>query len=105
MKALHHRAADAIFEARNPPGVHGQIDLHGLHVAEAIERLPVALESTTASRVRVLTGSGHHTKGTGRARLRPAVRSWLERHGYVFEEVQDSNAHVGAFVVHASGAL
>lgn len=104
MKALHARAANAIFEARNPPeaAARGLVDLHGLHVAEALDRLPDAVQVVSAkcSTARILTGSGHHTKGTGKARLRPAVRGWLENEGYRYEEVVDKNSHVGAFIVH-----
>lgn len=103
MKELHRRAADAIFEARNPIGMRGGrvVDLHGLHVSEALERLPRMLEGAEGE-VRILTGTGHHTKGTGRARLRPAVRKWLSENGYVFEEVMDANEFVGSFRVEAA---
>lgn len=99
MKELHRKAADAIFEARNRPGCTDVIDLHGLHVAEAVERLPMALEKVQSGKVRVVTGSGHHTRGTGRARLRPAVKKWLQENGFYFEEVVDANDFVGSFVV------
>ncbi|PXF47793.1 Polyadenylate-binding protein-interacting protein 7 [Gracilariopsis chorda] len=98
MKELHRQAADAIFAKRNPPHVHDVIDLHGLHVSEAIERLPAALEDK-AGKIRILTGTGHHTKGTGRARLRPAVKKWLQENEFFFEEVIDANEYVGSFVV------
>lgn len=99
MKELHRKAADAIFEARNPPGSTDVIDLHGLHVPEALERLPISLQKAESGKVRVVTGSGHHTRGTGRARLRPAVNKWLQENGYYFEEVVDVNDYVGSFVV------
>lgn len=98
MKELHKQAADAIFAKRNPPHVFDVIDLHGLHVSEAVERLPAALEDKTG-KIRILTGTGHHTKGTGRARLRPAVKKWLQENGFFFEEVIDANQYVGSFVV------
>ena len=102
MKELHRKAADAIFTARNPPGVTDVVDFHGLHVSEALERLPAAIERAVAARsekIRLLTGTGHHTKGTGRARLRPAVKKWLQENEYFFEEVVDANEYVGSFVV------
>jgi len=73
----------------------------GLHISEALERLPDAINSTGVHlrSVRVLTGSGHHTKGTGEARLRPAVEEWLQANRYRYETVEDKNSHVGAFVV------
>lgn len=99
MKQLHQKAAEAIFEARNPQTATDVVDLHGLHVSEALERLPAALERAPVGKVRVLTGTGHHTKGTGRARLRPAVKKWLQDAGYFFEEVIDANEFVGSFIV------
>lgn len=99
MKELHKRAAEAIFEARNPPNVTDVVDLHGLHVSEALERLPAALEKAPPGTLRILTGTGHHTKGTGRARLRPAVKKWLQDNEYFFEEVIDANEYVGSFKV------
>lgn len=99
MKELHRQAAQAIFEARNPPHVTDVVDLHGLHVSEALERLPAALEKAPPGILRILTGTGHHTKGTGRARLRPAVKKWLQENRYFFEEVMDANEYVGSFKV------
>ncbi len=101
MFAKHEEAADAIFEHRNTREQRnrGIIDLHGLHVREALERLPDAIENSPRPKVRVLTGSGHHTLGTGKARLRPAVEKWLSDNGYRYEEVQDKNSHIGAFIV------
>ena len=99
MKALHEKAADAIFAARNPSG-RDAIDLHGLHVAEAIDRLPKALMSASGPSVRILTGTGHHTKGSkSYARLRPAVMKWLKENSYTFRELPDSNRYVGALLV------
>lgn len=99
MKELHRQAAQAIFKARNPRHVLDVVDLHGLHVSEALERLPLALEKAPPGILRIVTGTGHHTKGTGRARLRPAVKTWLQENGYFFEEVVDANEFVGSFKV------
>lgn len=99
MKALHKKAADAIFQARNLPSDSHVVDFHGLHVNEALERLPAAIARAGGEKVRILTGTGHHTKGTGRARLRPAVKKWLQHNAYFFEEVVDANEFVGSFIV------
>jgi len=56
------------------------VDLHGLHVKEAL----YFLESTLAELRRdgyrgpvyIITGTGHHS-ASGRARLAPAVQRWL----------------------------
>jgi DNA-nicking Smr family endonuclease len=104
MKRLHTEAADAIWSARNAdPAKDGQLDLHGMHVAEAVERLPDALADIARFRaqVKVVTGTGHHTVGGGgNPRLRPAVCAILQEHGYAFREIIDSKSgHVGAFLV------
>mmetsp|Transcript_3635 Transcript_3635/g.5164 ORF Transcript_3635/g.5164 Transcript_3635/m.5164 type:complete len:105 (-) Transcript_3635:358-672(-) len=102
MKEKHALAADAIFRSRNPRGIAGgQLDLHGLHVKEAIERLNLELEgATTHTTVRILTGSGHHSRGIHHApRLKPAVERYLRDSGYRYEEIADSNKHVGAYRV------
>lgn len=103
----HNEAANAIFEHRNPPDSRrrGILDLHGLHVQEALERLPEMLAelagggNSSLKSVRILTGSGHHCKGTGTARLRPAVEKWLTDNEFKYKAVEDKNNHVGAFVV------
>lgn len=77
MREAHRRAATAIFSQRNKAWVDmrafGQapekepvLDLHGLHVAEAVEllssELPVASDIGIQS-VHVLVGTQHHTAG------------------------------------------
>ncbi|KAJ8907025.1 hypothetical protein NDN08_003508 [Rhodosorus marinus] len=102
MKEKHALAADAIFRYRNSRGIAGgQLDLHGLHVKEAIERLGLELEGATKhTTVRILTGSGHHSRGIhGAPRLKPAVGRYLRDSGYHYEEIADSNKYVGAYRV------
>lgn len=102
MKEKHQLAADAIFAARNPPGSK-HIDLHGLHVSEALEKLEDVLSSLEPGSVRqILTGSGHHSRGIHNApRLRPAVERFLREGKYNYQKIADSNKHVGAFRVYS----
>jgi len=102
MKEKHRLAADAIFAERNPHGFEsGQVDLHGLHRAEALERLEWVLQQAPDGTVlRVLTGSGHHSRGIHNApRLRPAVEEYLANGRFRYRALPDSNKHVGAFQV------
>jgi hypothetical protein len=79
MKNLHFLAASEIFEARNPASqlyMDRMMDLHGLHVAEAVEFLTQMLPKLAdegVDSIYLVTGSGHHSKGPdGNAR-------WLAR--------------------------
>lgn len=94
MKALHEEAAERLWEENNASFVTDElVDLHGLHVVEALDRLPKAFAQARAAGVgalRVVFGTGHHSKGGGGApRLRPAVTKFLAEEGYSFEEMVD----------------
>jgi len=75
MKALHEVAARETFRQRNSGAAAGgrgaprTIDLHGLHVAEAVRFLAEELEGQRrGARVFVVVGTGHHshyTQGKG----------------------------------------
>jgi DNA-nicking Smr family endonuclease len=104
MQQLHRDAADAIWKDRNrDPVKDGQLDLHGLHVAEVLERLPDALTeiAMVRSHVRVVTGTGHHSiGGGGTARLRPVVCTLLKQSGYTYKEIIDAKTgQIGAYFV------
>eukprot|EP00245_Coleochaete_scutata_P008579 TRINITY_DN2660_c0_g2_i1.p1 TRINITY_DN2660_c0_g2~~TRINITY_DN2660_c0_g2_i1.p1 ORF type:complete len:814 (-),score=150.78 TRINITY_DN2660_c0_g2_i1:1120-3468(-) len=114
MKAAHVKSAEAIFRHRNPLltsigvgdrrvlGPQGNqrrmLDLHGLHVNEALMMLKRELEAmravaqTTRQRQQtfVCVGTGHHTKGSRMpARLSAAVERFLHEEDNVqFAEVQ-----------------
>ncbi|CAN0089660.1 unnamed protein product [Pylaiella littoralis] len=104
MKEKHREAAREIFTSRNPGDQvfeRRTMDLHGLHVSEAMEVLDrevAALAERGLSGVRILTGSGHHSKGpTNKARLIPAVENFCQARGYPVVKVPDqSTGHVGA---------
>ncbi|XP_034527815.1 NEDD4-binding protein 2 isoform X5 [Ailuropoda melanoleuca] len=90
MKEANHLAAVEIFEKVNasllPQNV---LDLHGLHVDEAIEHLMTVLQQKTEefkqnggkSYLSVITGRGNHSQG-GVARIKPAVIKYLTSHSF-----------------------
>ncbi|GFS43555.1 hypothetical protein Acr_00g0085750 [Actinidia rufa] len=107
MKAAHGKAQESIYRQRNPVSpemqgnVRGQeriIDLHGLHVSEAIQVLKrdlTVLRSAARSveqrlPVYICVGTGHHTKGSRTpARLPIAVQRYLlEEEGIEYAEPQ-----------------
>ncbi|KAJ0246351.1 Polyadenylate-binding protein-interacting protein 7 [Hirschfeldia incana] len=104
MKAAHGKAQEAIYRQRNPVGQGNSrgsermIDLHGLHVSEALEVLKhelSVLRSTARAtqerlQVYICVGTGHHTRGSRTvARLPVAVQRYLlEEEGLDFSEPQ-----------------
>ncbi|KAK4780356.1 hypothetical protein SAY87_016462 [Trapa incisa] len=109
MKAAHGKAQESIYRQRNPvplemQGVDGRggqermIDLHGLHVNEAIHVLKQELAVLRAAarvadqrlHVYICVGTGHHTRGSRTpARLPIAVQRYLlEEEGLDFSEPQ-----------------
>ncbi|CAL0332206.1 unnamed protein product [Lupinus luteus] len=108
MKAAHGKAQESIYRQRNPAGsqmlqVNGRghermIDLHGLHVSEALHVLKHELSvlrrtARTAEQrlqVYICIGTGHHTRGSRTpARLPIAVQRYLlEEEGLDFTEPQ-----------------
>ncbi|KAF8401111.1 hypothetical protein HHK36_014415 [Tetracentron sinense] len=107
MKAAHGKAQESIYQQRNPvaPELQGygrgqerMIDLHGLHVSEAIHVLKnelSVLRSAARSakqhlQVYICVGTGHHTKGSNTpARLPVAVQRYLlEEEGLDYAEPQ-----------------
>ncbi|ONK66079.1 uncharacterized protein A4U43_C06F3940 [Asparagus officinalis] len=102
MKAAHGKARESIYRQRNPStldaGIQdGLIDLHGLHVNEAIQVLQhelSILRSTARSsgqrlQAMICVGTGHHTKGARTpARLPVAVEQYLLEEGLHFTQPQ-----------------
>jgi hypothetical protein len=96
MKEKHREAARGIFDMRNSWQnlVKNQmLDLHGLHIAEAwglLADLIPALHQAGLRRVCIITGSGHHSKGSNfRARLLPSVERFCQEWGLPYELLAD----------------
>lgn len=107
MKAAHNKAQESIYRQRNPTSPDQQvggrcqekmIDLHGLHVSEAIHMLKQEMNVLkNAARlgeqrlhVYICVGTGHHTRGSRTpARLPVAVQRYLlEEEGLEYSEPQ-----------------
>ncbi|XP_031380404.1 polyadenylate-binding protein-interacting protein 7 isoform X1 [Punica granatum] len=109
MKAAHGKAHESIYRQRNPVPLEMQggdgrgqqermIDLHGLHVSEAVHvlkhELAVLRSAARAAEQRlqvyICVGTGHHTRGSRTpARLPVAVQRYLlEEEGLDFSEPQ-----------------
>ncbi|CAH9127361.1 unnamed protein product [Cuscuta epithymum] len=101
MKDAHAKAQEAIFRVRNPEMSANArekiIDLHGLHVSEAIHVLKrelSALRNAARSaehhlQVFICVGTGHHTKGSRTpVRLPTAVQRHLLEEGLDYSEPQ-----------------
>uniref|UniRef100_A0A1J3ES78 Polyadenylate-binding protein-interacting protein 7 n=1 Tax=Noccaea caerulescens TaxID=107243 RepID=A0A1J3ES78_NOCCA len=104
MKAAHGKAQEAIYRQRNPVGQGNNrgnermIDLHGLHVSEALQvlkhELNVMRSTARATQERlqvyICVGTGHHTRGSRTpARLPVAVQRYLlEEEGLDYSEPQ-----------------
>lgn len=93
----HYSASQAIFNRRNtslqsnPYVGSGLVDLHGLHLSEAIAWLEnqVATKSQQPRVVKVCVGTGHHTKGSRTpARLPVGVQNWLLERNIPYREAQ-----------------
>ncbi|NWU98862.1 N4BP2 protein, partial [Upupa epops] len=96
MKEANHAAAVQIFEKVNtallPMNV---LDLHGLHVDEAVNQLSRVLQEKSEEYQRtggkpylsVITGRGSHSQG-GVARIRPAAIRYLTSHNFRFTEIK-----------------
>lgn len=106
MKNCHFLAAQKIFDSRNSTSqlyAERMMDLHGLHVAEAVEFLAHMLPKLAdegLENMYLVTGSGHHSKGPqSNARLLPAVEQFLVAEGYQFSPVADGRGYVGMLLV------
>jgi hypothetical protein len=81
------------------------IDLHGLHVSEAIHILKVELGSLRSAaraagervQVMICVGTGHHTKGSRTARLPIAVEQFLLDEGLHYTQPQPGLLRVAVY--------
>ncbi|EFA86682.1 small MutS related family protein [Heterostelium album PN500] len=83
MKELHEKAKKEIFNARNKNNPHYIVDLHGLHVKEALE----IIEQKYLGRVDplyLIIGTGHHS--TMHCRLPRRVKQFITDNGYSYRD-------------------
>ncbi|XP_032079865.1 NEDD4-binding protein 2 isoform X2 [Thamnophis elegans] len=96
MKEANEDAAQQIFETVNASKLPiNLLDLHGLHVDEALGHLSRVLQEKTKEYslaggipyLYVITGRGNHSQG-GVARIKPAVMKYLTSHKFRFTEIK-----------------
>jgi DNA-nicking Smr family endonuclease len=83
MEELNKRAAKIIFREKNKNRTEGEIDFHGLFVAEAVEFAKEVLRSARLRGVivvRFIVGKGLHTVD-GVAKIRPALEDLCTERG------------------------
>jgi len=78
------------------------VDLHGLHVQEALSYLEVLLVKLEAQYATcfVITGTGHHSthrhlSERQQTRLAPAVLNYLQSNGYRYKDASSKHGGVG----------
>ncbi|EDO49717.1 predicted protein, partial [Nematostella vectensis] len=91
IKQANDRAAARILENTNTGHDKYSLDLHGLHVTEALRALSERLTHQESSKNRpryisVVTGRGNHSRG-GKAKIKPAVLEYLRQHDYRHEQL------------------
>ncbi|GJE90145.1 DUF1771 and SMR domain-containing protein [Phanerochaete sordida] len=80
MQRLNAEAAKWIFDTNNRDRTSGEVDVHGLHVQEAIKHTKLAVEEAKArgqSELRIIVGKGLHSEDH-KAKLKPAIRRFLK---------------------------
>ncbi|XP_070552923.1 microtubule-associated protein futsch-like isoform X2 [Ptychodera flava] len=96
LRDANKRASEKILQRRSASLDENTLDLHGLHVPEALDALEKVLKQKEAevrnlqsrrrfTHLNVVTGSGTHSRG-GVARIRPCVIDWLKRNDYQYTE-------------------
>eukprot|EP00158_Paraphelidium_tribonemae_P001171 Partr_v1_DN24060_c0_g2_i1_m34717 putative SMR domain-containing protein len=82
MKEWNAKASDRIFEANNQSRPRDEIDLHGLYVEEAKERVISRIDECKRKNVkelRVIVGKGLHSSN-GIQKLKPAILELVQEH-------------------------
>jgi len=101
MELLNKMAAEVTFIKKNKGRTDGMVDLHGLHVEEALGYAKLELDTESGALgddkvVRFIVGKGLHTKD-GKAKIRPALENLCETRGFK-HHLDPKNA--GILVVH-----
>ncbi|WWC63749.1 uncharacterized protein I303_106354 [Kwoniella dejecticola CBS 10117] len=79
---LDDEASAWIFNENNKASPQNTIDLHGLYVKEAIEKVEESITSSQrsgAEELRVIVGKGIHSQG-GKAKIKPAVEELMAKY-------------------------
>jgi len=95
MKRLNAEASAWIYAKNNKDSGPGEIDLHGLHMKEAINYTDRAIEAAKRrgdTTINIIVGKGLHSSG-GVARLKPAIKASVQKRGLV-AELDPDNAGV-----------
>lgn len=95
LSEANHRASKKILEATNANVKDANcLDLHHLHVTEALSaaqaflierRRVITARGLKRLKVSLITGRGVHSLG-GQARLKPTIKEFLRKSGYIFHE-------------------
>ncbi|KAK6906350.1 hypothetical protein I203_100335 [Kwoniella mangroviensis CBS 8507] len=99
---LDDEASAWIFNENNKSSPSDTIDLHGLYVKEAIERVESAISTSQrneSDELRVIVGKGIHSQG-GKAKIKPAVEGLMVKYNLT-AHVDPSNA--GVLIVDLQG--
>eukprot|EP01133_Synstelium_polycarpum_P011919 gene11919-13887_t len=96
MKELHQRARDAIFQQRNMNLESNILDLHGLHVKEAIDILSSRLG--VVDPLYLIIGTGHHSISTV-GRLPEAIKRFITDNRYKYSDCSKDRRQ-GMIMVH-----
>ncbi|PBK94671.1 Smr-domain-containing protein [Armillaria gallica] len=102
MEQLNKEASNRVYLENNRNRKPGKIDLHGLHVKEAIAHTDAALKEAKRrgdSEIRIIVGKGLHSEG-GEARIKPAIMA-LMRKCRLVAELDPSNS--GILIVKFNG--
>ena len=97
-------AAKRIFKKKNSGYGLEQMDLHGLHLDEAMERVRERLKRVEAGdvpSVELITGAGHHSDG--KAKIKPAVEALLKEKSSTLSYEPMSGG--GGFTVYKVGGI
>ena len=103
LEAEEKAAAQRIFKRKNTGYGLEQMDLHGLHLDEAMEKVRERLrrlEAGDVASVELITGAGHHSEGN-KAKLKPAVEALLQQKASTLS--YEPMAGGGGFTVQRAG--
>jgi len=103
MKRLDKEASDWIFYQNNTDSAPDEVDLHGLHVAEAIERTEKAIQQAQSAgkdHLDIIVGKGLHSPQHV-AKLEPAIEELMRTHNLA-AELDPHNS--GVLIVHLGQA-